>query len=173
MQLQFKQLQLQLTSQPQLEHKLHEDTLPVLTAITPVIVLFVSQTALADCTAIGASIPLPITVLNADPYMCTNYRPISVLSSISKIIEKLLSFQIRDYFETNSLLTDCQFGFRTKRSTTDAINYIMERLYQNFNSRKITQGVFLDFSKAFDTINHEILVTKLSSFYGFQSPLRS
>ena len=43
----------------------------------------------------------------------------------------------------------------------------MERLYQNFNSRKITQGVFLDFSKAFDTINHEILVKKLSSFYGF------
>ena len=43
----------------------------------------------------------------------------------------------------------------------------MERLYQNFNSRKITQGLFLDFSKAFDPINHEILATKLSSFYGF------
>ena len=166
MQLQFKQLQLQLTSQPQLEHKLHEDTLPVLTAITPVIVLFVSQTALADCTSIGASIPLPITVLNADPYMCTNYRPISVLSSISKIIEKLRSFQIRNYFEN-------QFCSRTKKSTTDAINDIMGMLYRNFNFRRITQGTFLDFSNAFDIINHEILVTKLSSFYGFQSPLRS
>ena len=100
-----------------------------------------------------------------DRFIWTNYRPISVFSSISKIIEKLLSFQIIDYFEANSLLIDCQFGFRTKRSTTHAIYYTMERLYQNFHSRKITQGLFLVFPKAFGAINHEILVTKLSLFY--------
>ena len=135
--------------------------IPVLVYLTN---LIIKSSVFPNCLKIARVKPL---FKKGDRYICTNYRPISVLSSISKIIEKLLSFQIRDYFETNSLLTDCQFGFRTKRSTTDAINYIMERLYQNFNSRKITQGVFLDFSKAFDTINHEILVTKLSSFYGF------
>ena len=68
--------------------------------------------------------------------------------------------------ETNSLLTDCQFGFRSNRSTTDAINFIMEQLYDNFNTRKITQGIFLHFSKASDTINHNILIQKLV-YYGF------
>mgnify|MGYP001801456696 CR=1 FL=1 len=133
--------------------------IPVLVYLTN---LIIKSSVFPNCLKIARVKPL---FKKGDRYVCTNYRPISVLSSVSKIIEKLLSFQIRDYFETNSLLTDCQFGFRTKRSTTDAINYIMERLYQNFNSRKITQGVFLDVSKAFDTINHEMLVTKLSVFF--------
>ena len=55
-----------------------------------------------------------------------------------------MASQIRNHLEINGLLTDYQFGFREKRGTTDAISRILEQLYQNFNDRKITQGVFLD-----------------------------
>ena len=81
------------------------------------------------------------------------------------IVEKVLSSQIREHLETRFLLTDFQFGFRTRRSTTDAISKIMEQLYNHLNSSTITQGVFLDFSKAFDTINHQLLIQKLKFYY--------
>ena len=101
-----------------------------------------------------------------DPTNCSNYRPISILSAISKILEKILAAQINEFFEENQIFTDSQFGFRKCRNTTGAINRLMEDLYINFNSSKITQGIFLDFSKAFDTIDHDILIQKLT-FYNF------
>ena len=58
------------------------------------------------------------------------------------------------------------YGFREKRSTSLAISKLMEQLYSNFNDSQITQGIFLDFSKAFDTIDHQILNEKLP-FYNF------
>ena len=58
----------------------------------------------------------------------------------------------------NNLLTDCQFGFRESRSTTLAISRLMEKLYHNFNNAEITQGIFIDFTKAFDTIDHNYAI---------------
>ena len=120
--------------------------IPVLVYLTN---LVIKTSTFPDCLKIARVKPL---FKKGDKNTCTNYRPISVLPALGKIIEKILSFQIREFLELNHLLTDCQFGFRTKRSTTDAINFIMEKIYNNFNTKKITQGVFLDFSKAFDTI---------------------
>ena len=97
-----------------------------------------------------------------------NYRPISILTAISKITEKVLAIQLRYFLENCDILSDCQFGFREKRNTTSAISRLMEQLYQSFNDSKITQGIFLDFSKAFDTIDHSILIKKLP-FYNFSS----
>ena len=94
-----------------------------------------------------------------------NYRPIPVLSTVAKIVEKILSNQIINFLESNSILTDCQFGFRKGRNTTSAITLLMEQLHENFNQCISTEGIFLDFSKAFDTINHDILV-KILPFNG-------
>jgi hypothetical protein len=68
--------------------------------------------------------------------------------------------------EYTNFFTDSQFGFRQNRNTTWAISKLMEQLYRNFDSSLTTQGVFLDFSKAFDTISHDIIINKLK-YYGF------
>ena len=84
-----------------------------------------------------------------DKTRCNNYTPISILNSTSKVSEKLLSMQMRVYSECKELLTNYQFGIRWKRSTTDTINIITEHLYDHFNDGRITQGQFVDLSKAF------------------------
>ena len=101
----------------------------------------------------------------ADP---NNYRPISILTSVSKICEKVLAMQLRQHFEANKLFYENQYGFREKKNTSLAISKLMENLYESFNNSEIKQGVFIDFSEAFDTINHDILIKKLS-YYNFTS----
>ena len=93
-----------------------------------------------------------------------NYRPISVLPPISKIFEKVVFNQLYKYFEQNSLLIENQFGFRARKSTTHAILNLMQYLYQNLDTGNIIFSIFLDFRKAFDTVNHQILISKLESY---------
>ena len=99
-------------------------------------------------------------------YDMTNYRPISILSCISKIAEKVLCNQIREHLENNDLLTVKQYGFRPMKNTSLAINDFLEQIYRRLDQSLETQAIFLDFSKAFDTINHDILLGKLR-FYNF------
>ena len=107
--------------------------------------------------------PLHKKGAKSDP---NNYRPISILTAVSKICEKVLAMQLRLHFENNNLFYENQFGFREKKNTSLAISKLMENLYQSFNDSEIKQGVFIDFSKAFDTIDHNILIKKLP-FYNF------
>ena len=96
----------------------------------------------------------------------SNYRPISVLSAVSKIAEEIVTNQTLDHLETNSLLTDSQFGFRPKKNTTKAISTLLETIYKKLDHSQVSQTIFLDFSIAFDTINLKILIEKLK-FYHF------
>ena len=94
-----------------------------------------------------------------------NYRPISVLCIFSKLLETVFYDRLVNYINFNNILTESQYGFRNKRSTNYALIDLVEEVRHTLDENKTTAGVFLDLRKAFDTINHDILMKKLH-FYG-------
>ena len=98
---------------------------------------------------------------SGDPSLFSNYRPISVLSVFSKIFERLLHNRLIKYFDENNILEDSQFGFRKSYSTELALAYTLDRITTEIDNKNHVIGLFLDFRKAFDTVNHEILLKKL------------
>ena len=109
-----------------------------------------------------------IPLLKKDnPDIMTNYRPISILPKLSKIIEKCLKTRLVHYFTRNNLFNHVQFGFLAGKSTQDAILHLTEKIYDNLNNYLSTIAVFIDFSKCFDTLNRDILIDKLK-IYGIR-----
>ena len=100
---------------------------------------------------------------------CNNYRPISVLSTISKIVERAAHTQFYQYLDENKLLYKRQYGFRRQRSTSSALLQFADDVLNNMEHGTVTGVVFLDLKKAFDTVNHRILLLKLGAL-GVDSP---
>ena len=98
----------------------------------------------------------------------TNYRPISLLSQFSKIFEKLIYNSIYSYLEKFDLLSNRQFGFRLNSSTVHAIGIIHDKLIQKLDNNLCSCCIFLDLSKAFDTVDHNILISKLDYYFGIR-----
>ena len=96
-----------------------------------------------------------------------NYRPISLLSSISKIFERVAFNQLYEYYTSNGLLYESQYGFRKLHSTELAALEFTDRISQEMDAKKIPFSIFLDLSKAFDTLDHKVLLTKLH-YYGIR-----
>lgn len=104
-----------------------------------------------------------------DETFFTNYRPISLLPAISKIFEKVIFIQIYDFFQKKKLLYISQYGFRTGHSTESAALELVDKIITKMDKKDTPIGIFIDLSKAFDTIDHEILLKKLN-YYGFSTP---
>ena len=98
---------------------------------------------------------------SGDSSVPENYRPISTLSSFTQIFEKLVYKQMMSYIEKQKILNDCQFGFRKGHSTEQAIIEITDNLKCAIDNNLYSCGVFLDFAKAFDTVDHSIQLMKL------------
>ena len=94
----------------------------------------------------------------------SNYRPISVLSVFSKILERIVHKRVYSFLEKNEILYGNQFGFRKGLSTSMALLEFLNKVVDAFENNSFAMGIFIDLSKAFDTINHEILLTKLYNY---------
>ena len=90
-----------------------------------------------------------------------NYRPISLLSIFDKIIEKAMHKRLYSFLEQHNILYKNQFGFRKNNSTTYALIDLTEQIKESIDNKKYCSGVFIDIRKAFDTVNHDILLKKL------------
>ena len=102
-----------------------------------------------------------------DKSKCENYRPISLLSNLSKLFERMMHTRIYDFLEKSNSLYKLQFGFRKKYSTNHSLLRIIESIRDNLDNKTFSCGVFVDLEKAFDTVNHSILLKKLD-YYGIR-----
>ncbi len=86
-----------------------------------------------------------------------NYRPISLLSNFSKILEKIVSNRLTAFLENHNLLSHSQFGFRKKHSTLHPLVHFMNFMSRAQNNKEFALAIFCDLRKAFDTVNYPIL----------------
>lgn len=107
---------------------------------------------------------------NGDKTETCNYRPISIISSLSKIVEKILKFRINEYTKKYKLISNRQYGFQEGKSTQDAIACLTSEIYESLDKSKSNLCVFLDLAKAFDTVSHPQLLEALEDM-GFRGPV--
>ena len=115
-----------------------------------------------DCWKVSSVVPVFNNI--GERSTAKNYRPVSLLSVVSKVFEKLVNNMIVDHLEKCGLFSDFQYGFRSSRSTADLLTVVSDRIARAFNKSGATPAVALDISKAFDRVCHAGLLHKLKSY---------
>ena len=120
------------------------------------------ESCFPDCWKVSSVVPVFKNV--GERSTAKNYRPVSLLSVVSKVFEKLVNNRIVDHLEKCGLFSDFQYGFRSSRSTAALLTVVSDRIARAFNRSGATQAVALDISKAFDRVWHAGLLHKLKSY---------
>ena len=102
--------------------------------------------------------------MGGDKNRLSKYRPISILPLFSKIFERVMHSRIIDYLDKYNILYDEQYGFRKNHSTDLALVNVTDFILSSLESKESVIGVYMDLSKAFDKINHNILLKKLHNY---------
>ena len=117
--------------------------------------LIIKTQCFPDCLKIALVKPL---FKSGSPECLSNYRPISILSCLDKIFEHYVNNELTNFLERHGILANEQYGFRKNRGTNDALQDFTDYVYSNMDHNMYTLSVFIDFSKAFDTIDHKKLL---------------
>ena len=166
-QLEIKKLVLQLANKDSSGHDnlsnclLKEIIDPILDPLTVIFNRSITEGVFPHGMKDADVIPL---YKSKEHYLVTNYRPISLLITISKLLEKIIYTRTYKFLDTTGQLYDGQYGFRSGHACQSAISELVGTITKNMEERKWTIGVFIDLSKAFDTLSHNILLKKLNKY---------
>ena len=136
-------------------------TVPLSDILRYVFDLSLQTGILPDLMKIAKATPILKT---GDLKEISNYRAISVLPCFSKILEHIIHNRFYSYLVNKKILYSKQFGFRKDHSTEHAIAQLADQIHKSFENDNYTLGLFIDLSKAFDTIDHAILLKKLENY---------
>ena len=120
------------------------------------------ESCFPDCWNVSSKVPVFKNV--GERYIAKNYHPVSLLSVVSKVFEKLANNRIVNHLEEDDLFSDFQYGFRSSRSTADLLKVVSDRIARGFKRSGATQAVALDISKSFDKVWHAGLLHKIKSY---------
>lgn len=130
--------------------------------IAPVLVHLINNSFMKGIFPESLKLSSVVPILKkSNYYKLDNLRPISLLSVFSKILEKVMMIRLNDYLKKSNFFSNKQFGFIKGKSTESALSTVMNHVFSGLNSKLKTTGLFVDFKKAFDMVDHEILLSKL------------
>lgn len=141
---------------------------------SPFIALLVNKSLEGGCVPVTFKSAIVTPILkksNLDGYDVRNYRPISNLSVISKILERVVSAQLKTYLDTNDLFPRHQSAYRARHSTETALASVLSNIYCEIDSGNLALLSLLDLSAAFDTVDTEILLARLNTSFGLSGTL--